>query len=60
VATSTTREKAQKEEVCILKSGGSVELFGFSGVGEVSCKLDVNVMCNGNLHALNLEKLATW
>ncbi len=36
-----------------------MELSGFSGVGEVSCKLDVNVMCklHGNLLALNLEKL---
>jgi len=49
-ATSIAREKTRREEVRILKSGGSVELFDFNGAREVSHKLP------SSLHALKLKE----
>ncbi len=50
--TSIAREKAQRKEVHILKSGGSVELFHSSGAREVLHKLDINVMCEQPTYTL--------
>ncbi len=50
MVVSIAREKAQIEEVRILKSGGSVELFELSGAGEVLHKLP------NSLHAFKVEE----
>lgn len=44
MVVSIAREKAQREEVRILKSGGLVELSDLSGAREVSHKFHINVM----------------
>ncbi len=50
VATSIAREKTRREEVRILKSGGSMELFEFNGARQVLHKLP------SSLHALKLKE----
>jgi hypothetical protein len=44
VATSIVKEKAQREEMHILKNGGSMELSKLNGAEEVSHKLPSSIL----------------